>query len=393
MNLDPTVSPWIGIFASTGVCLWMAAIGAPLARAVFGDRPRPVWPFYAPILGVVAVLLTTNLAAYVAPGAVSAWVGLLVPSALSAAVALRGRELAHTFQRSAFAFLALALPAAGAFLWVLANYTHMWFGDPHWHLALVQHLARGGFPPITPYGVDSGISYHYGTYLLAASIVNAAAVPAWTALAVLVSFLVVALILVAVGFAWDVGAPLPLAIGAGATIGLFAGAVQMGLPPYVETSEVSEGLGGILAGLASDGAGSAFMWPRFPARALAVGAVVLVAAALEAGTSRRQAAVLAGAAGVFALAEASVMIFSSAALGAVAVVRLVKLPGPRRLALAAALVVAALLAALAGGPVSDSLLGRGGTTGLVRIALEPAGRTLRRSNRQALRLFVSGSFR
>ena len=66
-----------------------------------------------------------------------------------------------------------------------------------------------------------------------------------------------------------------------------------------------------------------------------------------------------------------VMIFSSAALGAVAVVRLVKLPGPRRLALAAALVVAALLAALAGGPVSDSLLGRGGTTGLVRIALEP----------------------
>ena len=178
MNLDPTVSPWIGIFASTGVCLWMAAIGAPLAQAVFGDRPRPVWPFYAPILGVVAVLLTTNLAAYVAPGAVSAWVGLLVPSALSAAVALRGRELAHTFQRSAFACLALALPAAGAFLWVLANYTHMWFGDPHWHLALVQHLARGGFPPITPYGVDSGISYHYGTYLLAASIVNAAAVPA-----------------------------------------------------------------------------------------------------------------------------------------------------------------------------------------------------------------------
>ena len=53
MNLDPTVSPWIGIFASTGVCLWMVAIGAPLAQAVFGDRPRPVWPFYAPALGIV----------------------------------------------------------------------------------------------------------------------------------------------------------------------------------------------------------------------------------------------------------------------------------------------------------------------------------------------------
>ena len=65
MNLDPSVSPWIGVFASTGICLWMAAIGAPLARAVFGDRPRPVWPFYAPALGIVAVLLTTNLSAYV----------------------------------------------------------------------------------------------------------------------------------------------------------------------------------------------------------------------------------------------------------------------------------------------------------------------------------------
>lgn len=53
MNLDPTVSPWLGIAASTGVCLWMAAIGAPLAHAVFHDRPRLVWPFDAPALILV----------------------------------------------------------------------------------------------------------------------------------------------------------------------------------------------------------------------------------------------------------------------------------------------------------------------------------------------------
>ena len=86
MNLDPTVSPWIGIFASTGVCLWMAAIGAPLARAVFGDRPRPVWPFYAPALGIVAVLLTTNLSAVTrAPSAI----GLLVPALAGCRLARR----------------------------------------------------------------------------------------------------------------------------------------------------------------------------------------------------------------------------------------------------------------------------------------------------------------
>ena len=371
MNLDPTASPLLQVLAATGVCAWIAAIGAPFAQAVFGHRSRLVWPLYAPILGVVAVLLTTNLTAYVAPGAASAWVGLLAPSAISVVVALRGRAIARSLQRSAVALLTLALLAAAAFLWVLANYTHMTFGDPHWHLALVQQLARGGFPPITPYGVDSGISYHYGTYLLAASVVNSAAVPAWTALAVLVSFLVVALILVAVGFAWDVGAPLPLAIGAGATIGLYAGRVHFGLPPYVETSELSEGVAGLLGGLAPDGSGSAFWWPQFPARALALGLVVLVAAALEAGATRRQAAVVAGAAGVFALAEASTMIFSSAALSAVGAVRLVKLPGRRRFILAVALMFAAVLIVLAGGPLSDALFGRGGTSGLVRIAFDP----------------------
>ena len=75
--------------------------------------------------------------------------------------------------------------------------------------------------------------------------------------------------------------------------------------------------------------------------------------------------------GVSALAEAAVLIFSSAALGLVGAVRLVRLRGRDRFVLAAALVVAALLAALAGGPVSDALFGRGGTAGMARLAFEP----------------------
>ena len=353
---------------STGVCLWIAAIGAPLAQAAFGHRSRLVWPFYAPMLGVAAVLLTTNLAAYVAPGAASAWAGLLAPSALSAVVAWRSPRRANPFQRSAVAFPLLVLPAAGAFLLFLANYTHMSFGDPHWHFALIPQLARGGFPPVTPYGVDAGIGYHYGNDLLAASIVNVGAVPPWTALAVFASFLVVALILVAVGFAWDVGGPLPLAIGAGAAIGLFAGPVHMGVPPYVEVFEWSGGLVELLAGLAPGGPETAAPWLLRPRRALGLGMVILVAAALEAGTTRRQAAVLAASAGLFALAEAAIMVFAIAALGVVGVVRLIRLPGRKRVTLVLAFVVAALLVALAGGPVSDALFGRGGTTGLVRIA-------------------------
>lgn len=370
MNLDPTVSPWLGILGSTGVCLWMAAIGAPLAHGAFGHRSRRVWPFYAPILGVAAVLLTTNLAAYVAPGGASAWVGLLAPSALATVVAWRARTRLNPLQRSAAAFPLLVLPATGAFLLCLSYWTHVWFGDSQWHLSLVQHLARGGFPPVSPYGVDSGIGYHYGVDLLAASIVHAAAVPPWTALATLTSFLIVTLILASIGFTWDVGASLLLAIGAGVAIGLFAGTVHLGLPPYAEAPESSGSLAGILAGLTS-APGEGVKWVHRPSRVLGIGLVILIAAAFEAGTTRRQAAVMAVAAGVLALAEAAIMIYSIAALGVIGGIRLVKLPGRKRFTLAAAIVVAVLLVALAGGPISDALFGRGGTTGLVRIAFEP----------------------
>ena len=371
MNLDPTVSPWIGIFASTGVCLWMAAIGAPLARAVFGDRPRPVWPFYAPALGIVAVLLTTNLSAYVIPGAPSAWFGLLVPTALAAAVAWRDGQIRIPSRRAALASLALLFASTGVFVLAFANRTQTYHTDESWHYALALRLARGAFPPVTPYGPDAGIGYHYGHNLLAASIVNMAAVPAWTAMVVLLSFLVVALILAVVGFTRDKGGSLPLSIGAGAVLGLFPGTMRVGLPPYIEASGQSQGFTRFLEGLAPAEASVAFQWLHSPQYTIAVTIVILIAAALDVRATSRTAAVLVVAAGVSALADASVLIFSSAALGMVGVLRLASLRGRERLALAAALLVAGLLAALAGGPVSDALFDRGGTAGMARIAFEP----------------------
>lgn len=87
MSLDPAASPLPGVAAAVAVCLWIGAIGVPLSHAVFRHRPRIVWPLYAPAVGVVAVLLATNLTAYLVPGALSAWVGLLRPSALAIFVA------------------------------------------------------------------------------------------------------------------------------------------------------------------------------------------------------------------------------------------------------------------------------------------------------------------
>ena len=368
MSLDPAASPWPGVFASVAVCLWIAAIGALLAYAVFRDRPRLVWPFYAPIVGVAVVLLVTNLAAYVVPGALAAWAGLIGPSVLAVVVARRSGAPRRVSRRSAIALLAIALMAVGLFALTYANRTHGSGDAPGWHYALAHTMARGVFPPVTPYGVDAGPGYHYGADLLAASIVSTTGAPPWTAFDALASLLVAALVLGVAGFAYDVGTPLALAFGLGAAVGFFDGGAFIGY-----RSGYIEGLAFLESPPPTQ---HAFAWTSWLQRPLAVGLVVLVAAALHAGAARRQTPLLVAGAGVFALGDASVMIFASAALALVGTVHLIRLRGRERLALAAALVVSALLVTLAGGPVSDALFGRGGTAGTVSIAWEPVAREL-----------------
>ncbi|MCY4112451.1 MAG: hypothetical protein OXG33_00735 [Chloroflexi bacterium] len=368
MSLDPAASLWPGVIASVAVCLWIAAIGALFAYAVFRDRPRLVWPFYAPFVGVAVVLLVTNLAAYVIPGAPSAWFGLIATSALGIVAARRSGALRLPPEGSRTALLAMAAMAVGVFALAYATRTHEYPFDGEWHYALIFRLARGEFPPVTPYGVDAGIGYHYGADLLAASIINVARVFPWTAFDALAAFLVGALVLAVAGFAYDTGAPLPLALGIGVTVGLFYGRIF----GYFDGGVFLGYRTGYLEDLAIFGSQPtprpAFLWMKMLQRPLAVGCVVLVAAAF---TRARHALLLAAAAGVLALGDTSVTIFGCAALALVGVIRLVRLRGSERLTLAGALVASALLVVLAGGPISDEIFDRGGTAGLVRVAWEP----------------------
>ncbi len=365
MSLDPAASPWPGVIASVAVCFWIAAIGVPIAHAVFRDRPRLVWPFYAPIVGVVVVLLVTNLAAYVMPGASAAWLGLLAPSALGVIAARRGGALRPLPRGSRAALVAISMLAVGVFALAYANRTHTGPYDSDWHYALALRMAGGEFPPVTPYGVDAGIGYHYGADLLAASITNLTGAFPWTAFDALSTLLVVALVLAAVGFAYDVGAPLALALGVGVATGFFDGGTFLGY-----RAGYFEGLAFLVSPPSLE---RAFDWATLLQRPLAVGCVVLVAATLHAGVmGRPRALLLAAAAGVLALGDASVMIFASAALAVVGGVCLVRLRCREGFHLAAALVAGALLVALAGGPISDAVFGRGGSAGTVRAAWQPA---------------------
>ncbi|MCY3782994.1 MAG: hypothetical protein OXG79_04320 [Chloroflexi bacterium] len=133
MSLDPTASPWPGVIASVAVCLWIAAIGALIAYAVFRDRPRLVWPFYAPIVGVAVVLLFTNLSAYAIPGAPSAWFGLVFPSAVALVAARRVSAPGERPRGATAALLAVLVVAIGVFALAYANRTHQSFDAPAWH--------------------------------------------------------------------------------------------------------------------------------------------------------------------------------------------------------------------------------------------------------------------
>ena len=110
-----------------------------------------------------------------------------------------------------------------------------------------------------------------------------------------------------------------------------------------------------------------------PQWALAVCIVLLLAAGFESGPGRRQAALIAVTLrALWPSAEAAVLVFASVALGVVGVSRLFRLDGRNRLSLATALAIAVpFWSRLAGGPVSDELFQRGGTTGMVRIVFEP----------------------
>lgn len=355
MSLDSTASPLLHVLVSMCACAWIVVIGAPLSHAVFGHRPHQIWAFLAPIMGLVAVLLTTNITAYAAPGAPSAWSGLLLPTGLSAVVAWRSRASYRVSRRSTLNLLLLAAASAAIFILALINRTQVWFVDWAWHFALVNRIARGAFPPVTPFGTDAGIGYHYGSNLLAASLVNVADLSAWTALYSVQALLVAVLLLGAVGLSIDLGAPRTVAWGAAAALIFFQGRFLIGIPSDLSSNEANA---------------DAIHWLVAAPQALAVALVVLVAATLEAGRSKRQAVTLAAAAGAFALAEAGALLFSGISLAIVGVLFLIKLRGLQRTTFAGAVLVAAALVAFAGGPISDSLFRRGGTAGMTRIEFD-----------------------
>ena len=211
--------------AATGVCFWIVGDRrSPGAGGIRAAAAPESGPSTRPALGVVVVLLTTNLTAGMPsyPVRASTWLGLLAPSALCGDYRLAQRRRSGVPSRPDDAGCAGAsrfFRGRRSCPRLLINRTQdMASSIGSWHFALILRMARGALS--TRDAVWSGrrnrISLRPQTCWHRQHGQCTAGVMPWTALATSFKsfFDSCACFLSPVGFAYDLGTPLPLAWGA-----------------------------------------------------------------------------------------------------------------------------------------------------------------------------------
>ncbi len=365
MSLDPADPVWPSLVKSHIVLLWIAIAGMPIARAAFPTRPAGVWALYGPAVGVITHLLVMNLVSWIIPGGGGMWNELAITAGLSVVLVIRSGLPGVSLGWNA---VVVILMATGTFVFLLANRTQTLFVDERWRLPLASILAAGSFPPVAAFTPDTGIGYHYGTDLLAASLMNVAGVPSWTAFAITSPFVVTVMAITVGAIARDLGVSRYLAVGVAVFAVLADRLLVVGLPQTLSTPGV--GVQGFLQSFARAAdvhptervATTLLNGPQF---ALAIVLVIVVAAILRGEMSFIGWGLLAAATGLTPLAETSVFVALWAALLVSIPLRLWHLQAPDRWRLVIALTVGGVLAVVAGGAVSDTLFDRGGSAGVV----------------------------
>ena len=371
MFLNPAEPVWPGLLKAALVLALFVISGAPVARAVFGERPRNVWVGYAPIMGVGLHLLTANLCAWVAPGAVGSWLGLAAAVTAAGLIAVRTRT---PLRRPEWPRVTWAWPAAGVLLTAgllyvaLANRTHVLFTDEEWHLPLTATMAHGTFPPISPFAPTFGAAYHYGSDLLAASLMNLAGVAPWTAFFVLTPLLAVVFPITAATAARDFEASRLIAAGAGLVAAFANPTFIVGLPTAGGDLSLADGLGELLGGfgVSSDAPLFMRMGPtqlNYPHFALGITLLIVMAVSVQAGRNRRQLAVFGAALALLPLAETSAFIVGAVGMTLYFAITAWRMTWRERRAWAVAAAGGVLLACLAGGALTDTLFRNPGGAG------------------------------
>ena len=364
MFLDPAEPIWPSLLKSVLLLALVVASGAPVSWAIFGARPRNVWLGYTPVVGIGLHLLAANLASWIAPGMVGSWVGVAGATTVATMVTVRRRSSMGWPDRSRSVWKELATGAvltASLMYVALANRSHVLFTDEEWHLPLAATMARGNFPPVSPFSPTFGAAYHYGSDLIAASLINIAGSAPWTAFFLVTPLFAVVFSLTATTAALDFGASrlAALCVGLIATF-LNRALVTMGLPDSFAELAGVESLGdAVLAfGVPASAARFQRMGPALlnhPHYALGLSLVLVMAASLHAGSGRRRAVTLAVALALLPLAESSTFIIGATGVILYALVAGWRWSSRERRLVAAAVAGGLALAALGGGAITDAL--------------------------------------
>ena len=371
MFLNPAEPVWPGLLKAVLVLTLFVVSGVPLAWAVFGKRPGRVWVGYIPIMGVGLNLLTANLFAWAAPGSAGSWLGVTAAILVAAITLLRsGQSLGRpNWPRAAWAGLTFGTVLTAGLLYVaLANRTHVLFTDEEWHLPLAATMAQGTFPPISPFSPTFGAAYHYGSDLLAASLMNLAGVAPWTAFFLLTPLLAVVFPITAATAALDFGASRLIAVGVGLVAAFADPTFIVGLPTAGGDLGLSDGPGELLGrfGVSSDAPLFKQMGPtrlNYPHFALGITLLIVMAVSVHAGRNQRQLAVFGGGLALLPLAETSAFIVGAFGMTLYFAVTVWRMPWRERRACAAAVAVGLLLACLGGGALTDALFRNPGGAG------------------------------
>ena len=372
--LNPTEPVWPALVKAAIFLSLVVVSGIPIARTIFSSRHGLLWIGYTPVLGIGLNLLTANMLALISPGVVGSWMGIITALGLSSLIAIKTGfgPTTPSWSRSTYIGLGLSVLLVAAILYLaLANRTHLLFTDEPWHLPLAATIARGLFPPVSPFSPDFGAAYHYGSDLLAASMMNISGTAPWTAFFLLSPFLAVIVAITATTVGLDFGAPRLVALGAG-LVTTFAGPqapfLTAGLPTaFTEHSKMS-GFGDVLLQFGPPpnqalflGVGPAHL--NLPHFALGIAFILLMAAIANAEPTGQRAGVFGLTLGLLPLAETAV--FAIGAVGTLAYLGITIWTRHRhqQLTWSIAVVGGLLLATLGGGAITDALFRNPGGTG------------------------------
>ena len=372
--LNPSEPVWPELFKAAIFLGLVVVSGIPIARTMFGSRHGLLWIGYAPVLGVGLNLFTANILALISSGVVGSWMGIITALGLSSIIAIKTGfgPTTPSWSRSTCIGLGLTVLLVAAILYIaLANRTHLLFTDEPWHLPLAATIARGLFPPVSPFSPDFGAAYHYGSDLLAASMMNISGTSPWTAFFLLSPFLTVILAITATTVGLDFGAPRIVALGGG-LVTTFAGPqapfLTAGLPTMFTEHNNTSRFGDVLLQFGPPpnqalflGVGPAHL--NLPHFALGIAFILLMAAIANAEPTGQRAGVFGLTLGLLPLAETAV--FAIGAVGTLAYLGITIWTRRRhqQLTWGIAVVGGLILATLGGGAITDALFRNPGGTG------------------------------